>query len=453
MSRPWNAALFFVVFMSPAAGQTPLGTVISFQGQLKEGGMPVSGSYDLAFTLHNDTVPISAVICKDNVNVVNGLLSVQLDFGAGVSLFNGEQRSLELAVRPGDTGDCALSTGFVPLTPRSPVTAAPYALKVPGVDGHSLDAADGSPADVVFANNVGNVGIGTNSPQRKLHVSGDAVLIERAANDAAVLLRNTLNGQINATFGLKSTGLSTGYAYFTDAQQVGTLFLQNGNVGIGATSPTRPLSIRADADGDYFSLRTTGDSERFVLKMDTTTADLLLVRDGGTERVRFGYDEPAVETAGTIKTGVLEITAGSDIAEPFNVNVKSPEAAGVEPGMVVVIDPERVGELQIAHHAYDRTVAGVISGANGIKAGLTLTQAGSDADGKHLVALTGRVWGWCDADAGGAIQAGDLLTTSDTPGHAMKVMNFEKAHGAALGKAMSPLSHGKGLVLILVNLQ
>jgi len=120
--------------------------------------------------------------------------------------------------------------------------------------------------------------------------------------------------------------------------------------------------------------------------------------------------------------------------------------------MVVCIDPERIGQLRLSGKAYDHTVAGVISGANGIKAGLTMKQEGTLADGNHPVALTGRVHCLCDASYG-TINPGDLLTTSDTPGHAMKATDHANAFGAILGKAMSKLENGKGLVLILVSLQ
>ncbi|MGD9140317.1 MAG: hypothetical protein PVJ42_02130 [bacterium] len=40
-------------------------------------------------------------------------------------------------------------------------------------DGHSLDAADGDPVDVVYVDNTGKVGVGTTIPEEKLHVSGD----------------------------------------------------------------------------------------------------------------------------------------------------------------------------------------------------------------------------------------------------------------------------------------
>jgi len=48
---------------------------------------------------------------------------------------------------------------------------------------------------------------------------------------------------------------------------------------------------------------------------------------------------------------------------------------------------------------------------------------------------------------------GDLLTTSDTPGHAMRATDRTRAYGATIGKAMSSLKDGRGLVLVLVSLQ
>jgi hypothetical protein len=61
---------------------------------------------------------------------------------------------------------------------------------------------------------------------------------------------------------------------------------------------------------------------------------------------------------------------------------------------------------------------------------------------------------YCKVDASyGAIEPGDLLTTSPTTGHAMKVRDHGKASGAILGKAMTALDSGRGLVLVLVSLQ
>jgi hypothetical protein len=81
-----------------------------------------------------------------------------------------------------------------------------------------------------------------------------------------------------------------------------------------------------------------------------------------------------------------------------------------------------------------------------------MSQTGTAAEGAFPIALTGRVYALADT-SNGRIQPGDLLTTSQTPGHAMKVTDYSKAQGAILGKAMSSLDHGKGFVLVLVTLQ
>jgi hypothetical protein len=120
--------------------------------------------------------------------------------------------------------------------------------------------------------------------------------------------------------------------------------------------------------------------------------------------------------------------------------------------MVVSIDAARPGKLQISTKAYDNKVAGIISGAGGIKPGMMMGQKDSQANGEYPVALSGRVFCWADASTA-AIEPGDLLTTSDVCGHAMKVTEHDKALGAIIGKAMTPLKDGRGLVLVLVSLQ
>jgi hypothetical protein len=66
--------------------------------------------------------------------------------------------------------------------------------------------------------------------------------------------------------------------------------------------------------------------------------------------------------------------------------------------------------------------------------------------------LLGKVY--CKVDAQfAAISVGDLLTTSPTPGHAMKAADPSKAFGAVIGKAMGPLNEGQGLIPILIALQ
>lgn len=155
-----------------------------------------------------------------------------------------------------------------------------------------------------------------------------------------------------------------------------------------------------------------------------------------------------LQVEGTASCHVLQITGGADIAEPFNVT----DEMDIRPGMVTAIDPSHPGHLRLASKAYDRCVAGIVSGAGGISPGMLMGQSGSIADGEYPIAMTGRVYCWCDA-SNGSIQPGDMLTTSDIPGHAMKVTDYSRANGAVIGKAMTSLENGKGLVLVLVTLQ
>ncbi len=104
---------------------------------------------------------------------------------------------------------------------------------------------------------------------------------------------------------------------------------------------------------------------------------------------------------------MLTITGGVDLAEPFQMKEEE-----LEKGSVVVIDNEHPGRLKRSTNSYDRRVAGIISGAHGINPGISLHQAGA-VEGGQNVALSGRVYVLADT-SNGAIQPGDLLTTSDT---------------------------------------
>ena len=169
--------------------------------------------------------------------------------------------------------------------------------------------------------------------------------------------------------------------------------------------------------------------------------DLLLQVPGG--KVGIGTATPAT----TLDIdGAVTIRGGADIVERFDI------AEGtVEPGTVVVIDPRQPGDLLVSSDAYDRKVAGIVSGAGGVKPGICLGQEGV-MDGATPVAMTGRVYVRATAE-NGAIVPGDRLTTAHLAGHAMKATDADRSVGAVIGKAMTSLDEGTGLVLVLVNLQ
>jgi hypothetical protein len=147
---------------------------------------------------------------------------------------------------------------------------------------------------------------------------------------------------------------------------------------------------------------------------------------------------------GNVKVDGDIFLPGADCAEEFDIA----DAEQIGPGAVVVVDEN--GRLKKSRDAYNRKVAGVIAGAGPYKSAIIMDSR--NASNKRLaLALMGKVY--CQVDAQySAIEAGDLLTSSPTPGHAMKASDPLKAFGAVLGKALLPWSEGIGFIPILIAL-
>lgn len=159
----------------------------------------------------------------------------------------------------------------------------------------------------------------------------------------------------------------------------------------------------------------------------------------GKGRRLAGFFEGDVEVTGDIRL------TNADCAEDFDVS----GLVKLEPGTVMVLGNE--GTLSESQQAYDKRVVGVISGAGDYKPGIVLDKQQTSGN-RQPIALMGKVF--CKVDAQfGAIEVGDLLTTSPTPGHAMKTSDPLKAFGAVLGKALRPHTEGQGLIPVLIALQ
>ena len=177
-----------VVGSGAASSAEPLGTAFTYQGQLKQGGVPVDGLADFEFTLWDDAatppgVQVGSTLTFDGqggnpapIDVVDGLFTAQLDFGADT--FDGvEARWLEVAVRF-PVGGGAYTT----LDPRQALTPAPFALQTRGIT----------------VDDNGNVGIGTDNPSShaRLHVADGSIWADHSSNDQFpnVFVRNHNGG-------------------------------------------------------------------------------------------------------------------------------------------------------------------------------------------------------------------------------------------------------------------
>jgi hypothetical protein len=300
------------------------------------------------------------------------------------------------------------------------------------------------------------VGIGTTVPASKLDIAaaGDGAELLRFSTERPWVFRQVRTGPSAGLQLLSTVGIKLFEITAAGGANVATFVADDANprVGIGTTNPISKLDI-VGQDGlgitgyqPFLTLKDSNSNTR--ARIQTANGDIAFFTEAS---FTTGKAPLLVRNSGTTSVRVLEILGGADVAEPFDIS--SSGEIEPRPGMVVAIDPQQAGRLRVASQAYDTRVAGVISGAGGVNTGMLMGQEGSVADGSHAVALAGRVYVWCDTTQS-AIEPGDLLTSSDTPGHAMKAVDRERRQGAMIGKAMSALAQGeRGLVLVLVNLQ
>lgn len=230
----------------------------------------------------------------------------------------------------------------------------------------------------------------------------------------------------------------------------------NGGAGVYAEHKANGTALHAKSMGGFgvFAESQTNEAVHGVTQAVGTAAiaafhgnpesdmPALYARKEGT-RGHAGVFMGNVWVHGVLDVDQLRIRH-ADFAEEFAVT----EECGVEPGMVMVLREGMV--IAPCDHAYDRCVAGVVSGAGRYQAGVLLDRNARDPR-RHPVALLGKVCCWVDADIA-PVEVGDLLTTSATRGHAMKVADPRQALGAIVGKALAALPSGRGLVPILITL-
>lgn len=218
---------------------------------------------------------------------------------------------------------------------------------------------------------------------------------------------------------------------------VGVSGRSDGHDGIqGFTKTAGKAGVVGVCDESVEGNGVLGRSKQAIGVVGVSSSGIGVLGRGGRLAGRF---EGHVEVTGDIRL------VNGDCAEDFDVDVEEQ----IDPGTVLVISDD--GLLRPSRHAYDHRVAGVVSGAGDYRPGLILDNQGQSPN-RRPIALLGKVY--CKVDAAAApISVGTLLTTSNTPGHAMPATDPTRLAGAVIGKALQPLSGGNGLIPILVSLQ
>ncbi|HEY2987634.1 MAG TPA: hypothetical protein VGL11_07900 [Candidatus Binatia bacterium] len=355
------------------------------------------------------------------------------------------------------------------------------------VNGSAAANVGVSPSEAMRITQSGNVGIGMTTPHGRLEVAGNGASVVigdpgcgAGSTTAAIgfLTNAGLNCGNNFNFGANTTNKETvinrptgGQISFregngTDQMRITT----GGNVGIGTTSLFTGSRLRVEAPGfdagisaesdsgtgvfgfspDGRGVRGSsdigpgvfGDSGSGIGVLAFTTSGDLFVGDRGSIAFR-------VTNGGDVQADGTFTSPAADFAELLEVDDSGGDAEHSQPGDVLVINPE-TGKLRRSSGAYSTEIAGVYSAKPGFLGGRSIEDESTAQT--VPVALIGIVPTKASAE-NGAIRPGDLLTSSNTPGHAMKCTEKLQCFGATIGKALEPLDSGTGLIKVLVTLR
>lgn len=476
---------------------------ISYQGRLADSaGEPLSGTYDMTFRLYNVS---SGGTFQDtdthSVEVTEGLFNTDICFSGqyfdGRALWLGitvggdaemtprqELKSVPyaLSLKPGAK---IISSGYPALHAESTHTSGRgirgYATADSGTN-FGVVGASKSPDGYggYFYNNGGGTGVygagkdggyfttnqggtyghpttGVNvltaydySPGVYVETTGDyspGVYEDTYGKWSVGVLANTYGDYSNGVHAYTTGDYSNGiYARTTGNNSDGVYVYTHGDESHGVCARTDG----SDSDGVWaYSVNHYGVYGKggkyggyFTTNQDEGTG---IYAHGGSSGYAAVFRGNVKITSQSSGATIMELGEGLDYAEGFDVS----DLTNIDPGSVLIIDPDNPGKLTLSNTPYDSKVAGIVAGANETGSGVRLGADQFDYD----VALAGRVYCNVDATEEG-VDPGDMLTTSATIGYAMKSTDYMRAQGAILGKAMQRLEKGeKGQILVLVTLQ
>jgi hypothetical protein len=227
-------------------------TAFTYQGRLSDASAPAAGTYDFQFALYDaasDGRQQSSVQTVNGVSVVNGVFTVQLDFGS--SAFPGSNRYLEIRVKKQS------EASYTPLSPRQQITSNPYSIR-------SLNAAS---AD--YATNAGTATTATNATNATNAANATTATTANSATNFSGALAGDVTGTQSATTistvgGVSASIIAGGAAAAnsaTDANTAGTIVKRDasGNFAAGTITATINGNASTATTSTNFSGSLAGD--------------------------------------------------------------------------------------------------------------------------------------------------------------------------------------------------
>lgn len=294
--------------------ETEVGAGFTYQGRLDDNGNAADGTYDLQFRVFDARLTgdqVGSVLNIGDVEVVDGLFTVELDFGPAV--FTGSGRWLEISVRDG-----ASSGNYTTLAPRQEITAVPYALGLRGgavISGTTL-AGEGL---LTIKNNIGE-GLVIDRAHNGVMVNSSVsagLMVNASDNDGVVINQAGRDGMI--ILEAEDTGISVGQA-------------GDSGLSIGQTGSTAISVGTAGFDGVYVG--GAGDDGLHVSSADND--GLHIGRTGSPSTYNTANNQnDGIEISDAEDDGIYISSAGDDGIEIVSTGDNGINISGTDIGMVI----------------------------------------------------------------------------------------------------------------------
>lgn len=369
----------------PDAAQADVGTAFTYQGRLTGDNGAIDDTCDFTFDLWDAASDGNnlGTVNVSGVSVDEGLFTVELDFGAAA--FGGDARWLAITV------DCG--EGAEALTPRQPLTPAPYALGLrPGtavtgtLDNGAVLSLANTIDDGLRVNEAADDGVQVTSANYGFYVQNagaDGVLVDSAGNDGVYVGSAASDGVYvaSANYGVSVASADTDGIFVNNADAdgdgIGIAGYFDGNVRVtdhltatnlyavsknfvidhpldpenaylyhsSVESPERTNlyngNVTTDDDGyatvtlpDYFEA--LNRDYRYQLTVIGTFAQAIVAEEIADNAFVIQTDEPNVKVSWQV-TGVRQDAAAA--ANPMQVEVEKPEDV-----QGLYLSPEAFGE-------------------------------------------------------------------------------------------------------------
>ncbi|MFO0832502.1 MAG: hypothetical protein U0637_11775 [Phycisphaerales bacterium] len=358
-------ALALAACIAPLAAAQTLTTAFTYQGEIASAGSPVSGTYDLRFTLWDAPsggAQLGSTLCSDNVAVSTGKFVASLDFG---SQFAGQRRWLQMEVRA-DTGlTCANTTGYTVMAPRQELTAGPNALYAAASGNAAL--LSGQPAS--FYTNAANLTTGV-IPDARL--SSNVPTLASSPTWTGIPAFNGGTSGTSAPFSVDSNSLVTNLnadlldgfdstafprlsalnAFTGSSNTFNAVYTTNARVAAAATS-IAAFDLYDNSFGTRWRVAKDTANDFAIIDASPTTDVTRLLIDGATGNIGIAQPAPArmlhlgTQTPGSGNSqGLMRFSSGNAAGNfrSFDVGVRNVANNTATDYDFVIDDVNRAGD-------------------------------------------------------------------------------------------------------------